>query len=178
VKQSLFGSTPVGTNHVRPAYDQQSYEAGSCLPVVLALSVCGCGGAETIAVTTTETVTGIETRAVRTVTVTETVANHAKPSPSRLVFVPVRERLLYMPHSIGLGGPPDVTDIRWIRYGGATALAAGIFHQRDCSRIRFDRCDLYELHGAQIPDDGADVLSFEIDCSRSPLTAGQRRADP
>ena len=110
-----------------------------------------------------------------------------------------------MPHSIGLGGPPDVTDIRWIRYGGATALAAGIFHQRDCSRIRFDRCpytkvvrtipvkvrlfhqstcrgkkvyDLYELQGAQIPDDGADVLSFEIDCSRPPLTAGQRRADP
>ena len=174
------------------------------MPVVLlALSLCGCGGAETVTVTTTETVTRTETRSVRTVTVTETVANLAKPSPSRLVFVPVQDRLLYKPHSIGLG-LSDLTDIRWIRYGGRTALAAGIFHQRDCSKIWSGRCakteavrkipvkvklfhqstcrgmkvyDLYELRGSRFETTAPDVLSFDIECSRPPFTAGQRRAD-
>jgi hypothetical protein len=109
---------------VRPAYDQQSYEADSC-------------------------------------------------AASRARAIAVRVRRSGDGHGPGKIRFDRCAHTKVVR---KIPVKVKLFHQSTCRGKKV--YDLYELQGAQIRDDGDDVLSFEIDCSRPPLTAGQRRADP
>jgi hypothetical protein len=83
-------------------------------------TAAGCGS------TTTVTKTKIVTT-----TVTTTVTKQATPPPPR-VFVSEDGTLVYKPDTISLGASSAIIEIRWLSYGGTTALGKGVFPADDC----------------------------------------------
>jgi hypothetical protein len=95
---------------------------GLALFATTLLSACATSTATTVTQTKTVTTASIQTT---------TVTRQAKP-PAPRVFVPQDGLLIYKPDTIALGASAAIEQIRWLSYGGATAVGAGVFPANDC----------------------------------------------